>query len=85
MHVWNRAPDLVIDNDPIDRAVLDRRLDALTRLALDKGSALGFVSLPRALTRERLVAWTNSLASKGVVLAPISALVLPPAKQDSEN
>ena len=85
MHVWNRAPDLVIDNDPVDRAVLDRRLDALTRLALDKGSALGFVSLPRPLTRERLVAWTNSLASKGVVLAPISALVLPPAKQDSEN
>jgi polysaccharide deacetylase 2 family uncharacterized protein YibQ len=83
--VWNRAPDLVIDQDPVDRVALDRRLDALTKLALDKGSALGFVSIPRPLMRERIAIWTNTLASKGVVLAPVSALVLPPAKQDPEN
>jgi uncharacterized protein len=79
---WNRSPDLVLDDDPLDAAQLDQRLDALTHLALDKGSALGIVSVPRPVTVERIAAWTNTLASKGLALAPVSALVLPPAKME---
>jgi hypothetical protein len=81
-HVWNRSADMVLDDDPLDAAVLDQRLDVLTHLALDKGSALGIVSVPRPVTVERIAAWTNTLASKGLALAPVSALVLPPAKQE---
>lgn len=80
-HVWNRSADLALDDDPVDSAALDQRLDALTRMALDKGSALGIVSVPRPVTVARVAAWTNTLASKGLALAPVSALVLPPAKQ----
>jgi len=52
---------------------------------LDKGSALGIISTPRPLTVGRVVAWANTLASKGLALAPVSALVLPPATQDQEK
>lgn len=84
-HAWSRSADLVLDDDPIDLAVLDQRLDVLTHVALDKGSALGIVSVPRPVTLERVAAWANTLLSKGVALAPVSALVLPPAKQDAEK
>jgi hypothetical protein len=81
-HAWNRSADLVLDDDPLDAAMLDKRLDALTHVALDKGSALGIVSAPRPVAVERVTAWANTLASKGLTLAPISALVKPPVKQD---
>ena len=84
-HAWNRPASMVIDDNPVDMAALDQRLDALTRMALDNGSALGIVSLPRPVTVERIAAWTMTLASKGVALAPVSALVLPPAKQELDK
>jgi hypothetical protein len=80
---WNRPVDMVIDDDPVDATVLDQRLDALTHMALDKGSALGLVSVPRPVTLARVTAWTNTLAAKGLALAPVSALVRPPAKQEA--
>jgi len=84
-YVWNRSADMMLDDDPLDSAVLDRRLDALTHLALDKGSAVGIVSAPRPMTVERVAAWANLLPSKGLALAPVSALMLPPVKQDQEK
>jgi hypothetical protein len=79
---WGRSVDVAIDDDPVDAATLDQRLDKLTHIALDKGAALGLVSVPRPVTLARVAAWTTSLAAKGVALAPVSALALPPAKQD---
>jgi hypothetical protein len=84
-HVWSRAADIVLDDDPLNATSLDQRLDALTHLALDKGSALAVGSAPRPVTVERLAAWANTLASKGLALAPVSALVLPPAKPEREQ
>jgi polysaccharide deacetylase 2 family uncharacterized protein YibQ len=81
-HAWNRSADLALDDDPLDAAMLDKRLDTLTHLALDKGSALGIVSAPRPVAVERVTAWANTLASKGLTLAPMSALVQPPLKRD---
>lgn len=78
---WNRSVDIQIDADPVDPTTLDQRLNALTQMALQKGSALGLVSVPRPTTLTRVAAWTNTLAEKGVALAPVSALVRPPAKQ----
>jgi len=84
-YVWNRSVDVVIDDDPVDAAVLDQRLDSLSRFALDKGSALGIVWVPRPVTLALVAAWTNTLAAKRLALAPVSALVLPPAKRDIEK
>ncbi len=77
---WGRSVDLVLDDDPVNEATLAKRLDALTALARDKGSALGLVSLPRPLAVDRIAAYGNTLADKGLALAPVSALVRPPAK-----
>lgn len=79
---WSRSIDLILDDEPLDAATLDQRLDVLTQRALDKGSALGVVSTPRPVTVDRIAAWSNKLAAKGLALAPASALMLPPAKQD---
>ena len=80
---WNRSADVVLDDEPLDAAALDQRLDGLSRLALDKGSAVGIVSAPRPVTVDRIAAWANTLAAKGLALAPASAMMLPPAKQDN--
>ena len=75
LKTWNRSVDTVIDDGAVDTTTLDTRLDMLTRIALDKGSAIGIVQTPRPATLERVAAWTNTLGSKGLTLAPISALV----------
>nr|WP_294548064.1 divergent polysaccharide deacetylase family protein [uncultured Rhodopila sp.] len=82
---WNRSVDVVIDDDPVNEATLDARLDALSKLARDRGSALGLVSVPRPKTLERVAAWSNTLMAKGLILAPVSALVQPPAKQEQDK
>jgi polysaccharide deacetylase 2 family uncharacterized protein YibQ len=82
---WNRSVDVVIDDGHIDATILDQRLDGLTHTALDKGSALGIVLVPRPVTLARVAAWTNTLVAKGLALAPVSALVSRPAKQDAEK
>jgi polysaccharide deacetylase 2 family uncharacterized protein YibQ len=77
--VWSRAANLAIDDDPADQATIDQRLETLSRMARDTGSALGIVSVPRPVTLDRVAAWANSLTAKGLALAPVSALVMPPA------
>jgi uncharacterized protein len=84
-YAWNRSVDMVMDDDPLDAATLDQRLDALTHLAQVKGSAVGVVSAPRPVTVDRVAAWANTLASKGLALAPVSALMRPPAKRDQDK
>jgi uncharacterized protein len=82
---WSRSVDVVIDDDPVNEATLDARLDALSKLARDNGSALGLVSVPRPKTLERVAAWSNTLLVKGLILAPVTALVKPPAKQEQDK
>jgi polysaccharide deacetylase 2 family uncharacterized protein YibQ len=82
---WSRSIDLMIDQDPVTETMLDSRLDALMKIAKDKGSALGLVFIPRPVTLDRLAAWSNTVADKGLVLAPVSALAQPPAKQEQEQ
>jgi polysaccharide deacetylase 2 family uncharacterized protein YibQ len=77
--VWSRAANLAIDDDPADETTIDQRLETLSHMARDTGSALGIVAVPRPVTLDRVAAWTNSLTAKGLALAPVSALVLPPA------
>jgi hypothetical protein len=70
----SRQADVVLDDDPVNSAALDARLDRLTHIALDKGSAVGIIALPRPMTLDRAAAWSRSLGAKGVELVPVSAL-----------
>ncbi len=69
-----RQADMVLDDDPLNGAALDARLDRLTHIALDKGAAVGIIALPRPVTLERAAAWSHSLDAKGVDLVPVSTL-----------
>ncbi|MEI7709893.1 MAG: divergent polysaccharide deacetylase family protein [Rhodospirillales bacterium] len=77
-HTWSRGIDLVVD-EPATAADIDARLLALETIARDRGDALGLAVAPRPVTVERIAAWTIGLANRGLALAPVSALVVPPA------
>ncbi|HET7884109.1 MAG TPA: divergent polysaccharide deacetylase family protein, partial [Acetobacteraceae bacterium] len=78
--VWGADVDVVID-EPGNAADIDDKLAQLTRLARQKGSALGLAAAARPVTIQRLAAWATSLVADGLALAPVSALVQPPAQQ----
>lgn len=77
---WGRHVELTIDDPPV-RESIDARLAALEQLARDNRSALGLVLRPTPVTLARVAAWANGLADRGVALAPVSALVLPPVDE----
>ncbi len=78
---WHRSVDLVIDDITAEDQI-DQRLEALSRLARDRGTALGLASAPRTVTVDRIAAWANGLVNKGLALAPVSAIANPPAAKD---
>ena len=80
--VWSRDVDVVID-EPDDAASIDAKLATLNRIAHEKGSALGLAGAVRPVTVERITAWANELPANGLALAPVSALVEPPAPPPS--
>jgi polysaccharide deacetylase 2 family uncharacterized protein YibQ len=75
--VWSRAADVIVD-EPASRAEIEAKLAQLERIAREKGSALGIAGTPRPVTVERLVEWTRGLAARGIALAPVTAVMLPP-------
>ena len=74
---WSKAVDLVID-DPATAADIDARLAVLEAMARDHGAALGLIETPSPVAVERLAAWASGLSNRGLALAPVSALMLPP-------
>jgi polysaccharide deacetylase 2 family uncharacterized protein YibQ len=80
--LWGRSVDLVVD-EPAVRTEIEAKLAALEQIARDKGTALGLVGAIRPVTVDRLAAWSNGLAAKGLVLAPVTALVLQPETKDA--
>jgi polysaccharide deacetylase 2 family uncharacterized protein YibQ len=75
---WGRSVDLVID-EPAVRPEIEAKLAQLEQIAREKGSALGLAGAVRPVTMDRIAVWASGLAARGVVLAPVSALVQPPA------
>ncbi len=61
-----------LDNEA-SRVSIDARLFELEQIAKNVGFAVG-VGFPYPVTLERLARWAPTLAEKGLVLAPISAL-----------
>lgn len=74
-----RAADLVVD-ERMSRPEIEARLAELERLARERGVALGIAG-PSQLTLERLAAWVQGVEFRGVVLAPVSAVVVRPVAQ----
>ena len=76
---WGRGVDVVIDH-PAGAAAIDAALARLDRIAQRRGRALGLVGAVRPVAVAQLAAWANGLAAHGLVLAPVTALALPPPK-----
>lgn len=65
--------DRVIDRD-LSRGAIDDQLRELETLAKQQGAAVG-LALPYPSTIERINLWAPGLGDRGVVLAPVSAVV----------
>jgi polysaccharide deacetylase 2 family uncharacterized protein YibQ len=72
--VPNTAADVIIDERPF-RAAIDARLDYVERLAKFQGSAVTVMS-PKPVSFERLALWLDTLNQKGIVLAPVSEVLV---------
>ncbi|WP_269815550.1 divergent polysaccharide deacetylase family protein [Elioraea thermophila] len=77
--VPSRTADLVVD-ERMSRPEIEARLADLERLARERGVALGIAG-PSQLTLERLAAWSQGVEFRGVLLAPVSAVVTRPTAQ----
>jgi polysaccharide deacetylase 2 family uncharacterized protein YibQ len=66
--------DLVIDERPF-RAAIDVRLDYAERLAKYQGSAVAALSA-KPVSFERLILWIEQAKKKGIVLAPMSQVLI---------
>jgi uncharacterized protein len=75
LQVAGRQADVILDDAPLTDATLSARLDELVHIALDKGTAVGLITLPRPVTLDRAVAWSQGLAKKGIDLVPVSELI----------
>src|SRR5580658_5171119 len=62
-----------LDLEPV-RVAIDKRLSDLEDLARRNGTALG-VAHPYPVVMERVAVWAQTLEDRGVVLAPVSAIV----------
>ncbi len=74
---WGRTIDLVVD-EPATRGEIERKLAQLERIARERGTALGYAGEPSPVLVERVATWGGSIEGRGVVLAPVSALIRAP-------
>ncbi len=70
----SRSVDLLLD----DPSALDAQFQRLEDIAYQKGSAIGLIGMPQPVVMDRLVAWASRLPDRGLVLAPVSALMPAP-------
>lgn len=66
--------DLQIDRVP-SAIGIDAQLAQLERLAKANGVAVGFAEVSNPISLERLSAWVAGLRDRGIVLAPVTAVV----------
>ena len=77
-HAWGRSVDILLDDPAGTRGEIDRRLAELEALARERGVALGLAGAATPALVERIAAWAPGLESRGLVLAPISAMIRRP-------
>jgi len=85
-----RVADMIVDQapnpeDPVTADLIDQRLAALERLALERGAAIGLAGPPKPVLVERIAVWAHGLAARGVTLAPLTAMPAPAGGTESAN
>lgn len=79
VQAWGRDADLAMEDAPT-RGEIDRQLALLEQKARDTGSALGILPpAPSALWLDRVAGWAATLPERGLVLAPVTAMIRRPA------
>lgn len=74
---WHAAADLLLDELPT-RGEVEHRLAQLERQARLRGTAVGLAAEPAPLLVDRIAAWASGLEARGLVLAPVSAVLHAP-------
>ena len=74
---WGRTVDVLVDEPPT-RAEIDLRLAQIERQARERGGALGYLGDVSPVALQRITAWADGLESRGVALAPVSAVMRRP-------
>lgn len=82
---WGRAVDLVVD-EPATRGEIDLKLAALERLARERGAAgaLGYAGEASPVLIDRVAAWAGGVEGRGLVLAPVTAMIRRPESAAAE-
>lgn len=75
---WGRGVDVLLDEPAGTRGEIDRRLAELEALARERGAALGLAGAATPVVVERIAAWAAGLESRGLVMAPVSAMIRRP-------
>ena len=65
---------IFLDSEPNNQAIVRQRLHELERIARQQGYAIA-IGHPHDTTTNELEHWLPTLAAKGIVLAPISAII----------
>jgi polysaccharide deacetylase 2 family uncharacterized protein YibQ len=77
-NAWGRSVDVVLDEPAGTRGEIDRRLAELETVARNRGSALGLAGAATPVLVERIAAWAPGLEARGLVLAPVTAMIRRP-------
>lgn len=81
---WGRGVDVVLDEPAGTRGEIERRLAELEALARERGAALGLAGAATPVVVERIAAWAAGLEQRGLVLAPVSAMIRRPEAPAAE-
>ena len=81
---WGRGTDLVVD-EPATRGEIDRKLARLEELAREHGAALGYAGEASPVLVDRVAAWAGRVESRGLVLAPVTALLRRPEQEPARG
>ncbi|WP_145137763.1 divergent polysaccharide deacetylase family protein [Roseomonas gilardii] len=81
---WGRTADVVID-EPATREGVERRLQELERVAKEWGSALGVAGDASPVLLDRITSWATGLEQRGIVLAPVTAILRRPEIPQKET
>lgn len=82
---WGRSVDVLLDEPAGTRGEIDRRLAELEAVARDRGTALGLAGSASPVVVERIAAWAQGLEARGLVLAPVSAMIRRPEGLASDS
>jgi polysaccharide deacetylase 2 family uncharacterized protein YibQ len=76
--------DLVVD-EPATRGEIERKLARLEELARETGAALGYAGEASPVLVDRVAAWAGGVEARGLVLAPVTALLRRPEQEPAKG